>query len=83
MTVIEMLKRVHCNRCDSKFNCNGCYYGQAIIALKKQISIERILERLEEQKSYADDLDDDLSCGEYTGLALAIEIVKEEGGLND
>lgn len=45
--------------------------------------MERIVERLEEQKSYADDLDDDLSCGEYTGLALAIEIVKEEGGLNE
>ena len=37
MAVIEILKRVHCNRCDCKFNCNGCYYGQAIIALEKQI----------------------------------------------
>ena len=37
MTAIERLKRVHCNRCGCKFNCNGCYYDQAIKALEKQI----------------------------------------------
>lgn len=51
------------------------------------VPMERIVKRLENENMTAVDLAN-LSCSEYqdgvvTGIEKAIEIVKEEGGLND
>ena len=45
--------------------------------------MERIVERLEEQKALEGDWDDEMSCGAYNAYNYAIAVVKEEGGMNE
>lgn len=55
----------------------------AIKALKRQISLQRIVERLEGlQVEYMYPDDDDYIVGQYDGVREALTVVLEEGGLN-
>lgn len=76
------------------FKCYGCdsefFHDEPIDIPEKQIEwwntrkpVERLVERLEEQKAFENVWDDEASCGAYNAYHHAIEIVKEEGGMND
>ena len=54
----------------------------AIKAWNTRKPIERIVERLEEQKAFEGDWDDEMSCGAYNAYNYAITVVKKEGGMN-
>lgn len=62
----------------------GKSLDMAIKALEKQISLKRIVKRLEElQEEYMYPDDDDYIVGQYDGVREALTVVLEEGGLNE
>ena len=79
---IKIIKNEHCGRCDGKFICSGCYIGKAIEALEKQIKIEKVLERLEEESNFfkGEVVGTLLKAYYCKGVEKAIEIIKEEVG---
>lgn len=56
---------------------------KAIKAWNTRKPMERIVERLEEQKALEGDWDDEMSCAAYNAYNYAITVVKGEGGLNE
>ena len=55
---------------------------RAINAWNTRKSMDRIVERLEEERDYEDIFEDDSSIGAYNAYLNALKIVKEEGGID-
>ena len=62
------------------------YLRKKVLELEKEFNkclTDRIIERLEEQKAFEGDWDDEISRGAYNAYNYAITVVKEEGGMNN
>lgn len=81
---------IHCYGCDTDFNPHSENAKDVLVIFNTRKPMERIVERLEElddltldqfNRSMAGTYEHDFADGKSCGLELAIEIVKEEGGI--
>ena len=77
-----------CNRFCSVKQCTSTQKKSCCIAISLNdeptaFDVDKVVERLEEEKAYEDSFEDEMSCGAYNAYFNALNIVKEEGGVNE
>lgn len=72
---------IHCYGCDTDFNPHSENAKDVLDIFNTRKPMERIIERLEEERKYSYENFKDEERAWRKGLRTAIKIVKEEGGI--